>query len=98
MRFVSRSFASLFFVSLATPLLSACNTAEPIEPEVEGPAQRSCEEAAAYIGMALGDVPLDQFNPKRVFEDGARVTMDFDPTRTNIVFDGRDIVVRGYCG
>ena len=98
MRLVSKSFASLFLVCLATPLLSACNTEEPIEPEVEGPAQRSCEEAAAYIGMALGDVPLDQFNPNRVFEEGARVTMDFDPTRTNIVHNAERIVVQAYCG
>ena len=98
MRPVSKPFPFLFLVCLATPLLSACNTEEPIEPEVESIGHRSCEEAAAYIGMPLADVPLDQFNPNRVFEEGARVTMDFDPARTNIVLDGRDIVVRAYCG
>ena len=98
MQLVSKAFASLFLVCLATPLLSACNIAEPIEPEVESPGQSSCEEAVAYIGVPLADVPLDRFNPNRVFEEGARVTMDFDPARTNIVLDGRDIVVRAYCG
>jgi hypothetical protein len=98
MRLVSKSFALLFVVCLATPLLSACNTEEPIEPEVEGPGQRGCGEAVVYIGMPLADVPLDQFNPNRVFEEGARVTMDFDPTRTNIVYDVEKIVVQAYCG
>ena len=98
MRPVSKPFPFLFLVCLATPLLSACNTGEPIQPEVESPGQRGCGEAAAYIGVPLADVPLDQFNPNRVFEEGARVTMDFDPTRTSIVHDAERIVVQAYCG
>lgn len=41
---------------------------------------------------------LDVPDPKRIIRPGDVVTMDYNPSRTNVEVDADDMIVRVYCG
>lgn len=98
MKHVSKFLFALLVACIVTSSLQACRLGEQPLDSGKGSSRKSCSQVAEYVGGPLSDVPLDKYHPSRVFQDGTQVLMDFDPVRTNIVYNDQNIVVRAYCG
>lgn len=85
----------VFISILLIPI--ACNEAKTVSPIIKEP-MLTCEDASSYIGDNLINFPSKRFEEIRYFLEGKRLSQDFIPNRTNVMYDSNDTIVRTYCG
>jgi hypothetical protein len=91
--------------SLSLPvlaLLAACGMEGEEIPIGELPPVDACGAASlqSLVGQGPEALAAMSFDPAttRIFNEGDAITMDFSPTRLNIVSGGGGRIVRVYCG
>ena len=93
-----------WWMILTVTIVSGCGPAmteggAPSRAEEEGPDSCYAANHDSLVGQPLSTFDqstLDQ--PVRIISPGGIVTMEYNPRRLNVDLDGRDNIVRFWCG
>ena len=90
------------FLALLVGIVSLVGCSEAPEPIVDEPvndmAACGADKVVDNIGEPIASLMLPFGTDVRIIEDDGAMTMDFSPTRLNVVVDDRGLVKQVFCG